>query len=54
MLFYNIIDSIFIGYGVGFMVIFGLVIIFLLMNLVVVFCVLILVGGVIILFICLG
>lgn len=54
ILLYNIIDSVFIGYGVGVMVILGLVIFFLLMNLLVVFCILVGVGGVIIFFICLG
>jgi len=42
---YNIIDSIFIGRGVGAMAITGLAITFPLMNLVVAFCVLIAVGG---------
>lgn len=42
---YNIIDSIFIGRGVGSMAITGLAITFPLMNLVVAFCVLIAVGG---------
>ena len=42
---YNIIDSIFIGRGVGAMAISGLAITFPLMNLVVAFCVLIAVGG---------
>lgn len=42
---YNIIDSIFIGHGVGAMAISGLAITFPLMNLVVAFCVLISAGG---------
>ena len=42
---YNIIDSIFIGHGVGPMAISGLAITFPLMNLVVAFCVLISAGG---------
>lgn len=42
---YNIIDSIFIGRGVGAMAITGLAITFPLMNLVVAFCVLVAVGG---------
>ncbi len=42
---YNIVDSIFIGRGVGAMAITGLAITFPLMNLVVAFCVLIAVGG---------
>lgn len=42
---YNIIDSIFIGHGVGAMAIAGLAITFPLMNLVVAFCTLIAVGG---------
>jgi len=42
---YNIIDSIFIGRGVGSMAITGLAITFPLMNLVVAFCVLVAVGG---------
>lgn len=42
---YNIIDSIFIGHGVGAMAITGLAITFPLMNLVVAFCTLIAVGG---------
>lgn len=42
---YNIIDSIFIGHGVGAMAIAGLAITFPLMNLVVAFCTLISVGG---------
>lgn len=42
---YNIIDSIFIGHGVGSMAIAGLAITFPLMNLVVAFCTLIAVGG---------
>lgn len=42
---YNIIDSIFIGHGVGSMAIAGLAITFPLMNLVVAFCTLISVGG---------
>ncbi len=42
---YNIIDSIFIGRGVGAMAISGLAITFPLMNLVIAFCTLIAVGG---------
>ncbi len=42
---YNIIDSIFIGRGVGAMAISGLAITFPLMNLVVAFCTLVAVGG---------
>ena len=42
---YNIIDSVFIGRGVGAMAITGLAITFPLMNLVVAFCVLVAVGG---------
>ena len=42
---YNIIDSIFIGRGVGAMAIAGLAITFPLMNLVIAFCMLIAVGG---------
>lgn len=42
---YNIIDSIFIGHGVGAMAIAGLAITFPLMNLVIAFCTLIAVGG---------
>lgn len=42
---YNIIDSIFIGHGVGAMAISGLAITFPLMNLVVAFCTLVAVGG---------
>ena len=42
---YNIVDSIFIGRGVGAMAITGLAITFPLMNLVVAFCVLVAVGG---------
>lgn len=42
---YNIIDSIFIGHGVGAMAISGLAITFPLMNLVIAFCTLIAVGG---------
>ena len=42
---YNIVDSIFIGRGVGAMAIAGLAITFPLMNLIVAFCVLIAVGG---------
>lgn len=42
---YNIVDSIFIGHGVGAMAIAGLAITFPLMNLVVAFCTLIAVGG---------
>ena len=42
---YNIVDSIFIGRGVGSMAITGLAITFPLMNLVVAFCVLVAVGG---------
>lgn len=45
MSLYNIIDSIFIGRGVGAMAIAGLAITFPLMNLVVAFCTLIAVGG---------
>ena len=42
---YNIVDSVFIGRGVGSMAITGLAITFPLMNLVVAFCVLVAVGG---------
>ena len=42
---YNIVDSIFIGRGVGAMAITGLAITFPLMNLVIAFCVLVAVGG---------
>ena len=42
---YNIIDSVFIGHGVGAMAISGLAISFLLMNLLVAFCTLVGVGG---------
>ncbi len=51
---YNIIDSVFIGHGVGAMAISGLAISFPLMNLLVAFCTLVGVGGATISSICLG